>query len=114
MKETEKPLSSESEEEEKKVVEKKQEHKKEIVFEPPDAEVDETEFEDDLNEEEVLYLQNTGRFFILDSMRQLDTLFNDLHHAYVETNFKKENSGGMFSRLTTKKKQADSSEESDT
>ena len=31
--------------------------------------------EEELNEEEILYLQNTGKFFILDSMRQVDTMF---------------------------------------
>lgn len=73
----------------------------------------EEEFDDELNEEEVLYLKNTGRFFILDSMRQLDTLFSDLHHNFVEMHFKKESKGGMFSSRKTKTKTGDTSEESD-
>ncbi|CAI2369750.1 unnamed protein product [Moneuplotes crassus] len=55
------------------------------------------EFADELNEEEHEYLQNTGKFFILDSMRQMDNLFVDLYHGFVESKIKK-GTGSIFSR----------------
>lgn len=78
-------------------------------FELEDAD---EEFADELNEEEIAYLKNTGKFFILDSLRQADTLFGDLHHAFVENHFKKEKRGSIFAKMKTTKKN-DSSEESD-
>jgi hypothetical protein len=52
------------------------------------------------------------KFFILYSMRQVEALFNDLYHDFAETSFKTEKTGGLFSRLTTKNKTSEHSEES--
>lgn len=72
------------------------------------------EFAEELNEEEIMYLQNTGRFFILDSMRQMDSLFSDLYHNFVENNFQRKDKGSIFDRLkSSHAKSIDSSLESD-
>ena len=75
-------------------------------------EEEQEEFKEELDEEEILYLQNTGKFFILDSMRQLDTLFGDMYHNFVEHNFKKDK-GSIFDRKKGRNKSENSIEDSD-
>lgn len=74
---------------------------------------EEEKIEGDLDEEEITYLKDTGKFFVLDSLRQLGSLFVDLRHNFAEVKLKKqEKKRGLFN-FRKSKKNNDSSDSSD-
>ena len=74
---------------------------------------EEDKIEGDLNEDEINYLKNTGKFFIMDSLRQLETIFGDLHHNFAEQKLKKQDKNKKFFGFKRKNNRSDSSDESD-
>ena len=108
----ERPDSDDQKESSENMTEQEESEEEDLVKEidlTAQHEEEQKEFEEELNEEEIIYLQNTGRYFILDSMRQMETLFGDLHHNFVEHKIKKDR-GSIFGKT---KKHGNSDIESD-